>query len=118
MSAKIYSAFEEVTVPTFSFGKGASVEDYNKANDQYIQNLKDKLRESGYTGKNSGEVIKFPVADGHALYMVISMRPLQLMHIPIVDAYEFQYVHLMTAKEVNEQIEASKRWEKFLETQK
>ena len=109
MSAKIYSAFEELTVPSFSFGTGASIEDYNKANDQYIQDLKDKLTEMGYTGKNVGEVIKFPVADSHALYMVISMRPLQLMHIPIVDAWDFQYVHLLTAKEVNEQIEAQKR---------
>jgi hypothetical protein len=114
MSAKIYSAFEELTVPTFSFGNGASVEDYNKANDQYIVDMKAKLIEHGYKGKNSGEVIKFPVADGHALYMVISMRPLQLMHIPIVDAWEFQYVHLLTAKEVSGQIEANKKWDEFI----
>lgn len=118
MSAKIYSAFKELTVPTFSFGNGASVEDYNKANDQYIQDMKAMLIEHGYKGKNSGEVIKFPVADGHALYMVISMRPLELMHIPIVDAWDFQYAHLLTAKEVNTQIEAEKSLAKFFASRK
>lgn len=109
MSAKIYSAFETVKVPRFSFGMEQSVEDYHKANEDYIQKLRDRLAEYGYKGKNAGEVIKFQVADGYAQYMVISMRPLQLMHIPIIDAYEFQYVHLMTAKEVNEKVEAEKR---------
>ena len=109
MSAKIYSALKEVKVPRFSVGMGQTIEDYNKAMEQYKVDLKNKLIDMGYNGKNVGEVIKFQVADGYAQYMVISMRPLRLMHLPLIDGYSFQYVHLMTAKEVNEKIEAEKR---------
>lgn len=113
MSAQIYSALKEVKVPSFSFGMGQTIEDYNKAMDQYKVDLKNKLIDMGYNGKNVGEVIKFQVADGYAQYMVISMRPLRLMHLPLVDGYEFNYVHLMTANEVNEQIDRQRKLEEL-----
>src|SRR5213075_1881759 len=34
-----------------------------------------------------GQVIGFPVADGSAQYMVWKQKPLQLIHLPIGDAY-------------------------------
>lgn len=113
MSAQIYSALDSVKVPTFSFGTGQTIEDHNKAMDKYKVDLKKELNRMGYNGKNVGEVIKFQVADGYAQYMVISMRPLRLMHLPLIDSYEFNYVHLMTTKEVNDQIEANKKWEEL-----
>lgn len=36
-------------------------------------------------------IIGFSVADGRALYAVVSMKPLQLMHIPYGDGYRVQY---------------------------
>lgn len=111
MSAKIYSALKEVETPRFEFREG--IESYNKKEKKYLKDLKNKLIDMGYNGKNVGEVIKFQVADGYAQYMVVSMRPLRLMHLNLIDGYSFQYAHLLTAKEVNEQIDRQRRLEEL-----
>ena len=79
-----------------------------KNEEQYVIDLKKELKSMGYKGKNFGEILRFQVADGYAEYMVVSMRPLKLMHLPLGDAWDFQYAHLLTAKEVNEKIEGKK----------
>ena len=108
--ATVYSALS--TVPTPKFPQPYNHEEYQKNEDKYIADIKKELKSMGYNGKNFGEIIMFPVADGNALYMVVSMRPLKLMHLPLGDAWDFQYAHLLTAKEVNEKIEGQKAWEK------
>ena len=37
-----------------------------------------------------GKIIKFGVADGYAMYLVMNSKPLQLCHIPFMDGY---YAH-------------------------
>jgi hypothetical protein len=111
MAAEIYSALKEVKTPRFEFREG--IESYNKKEKKYLKDLKDALNKKGYTGKNVGEVLKFQVADGYAQYMVVSMRPLRLMHLDLVDGYSFGYAHLLTATEVNKQIKAQKEWDKL-----
>ena len=104
--AEIYSAPTEIELPKFDF-KNFNYEEHQKKENAYIE----KLRQFCFKrkrGKNVGEIIKFQVADGYALYMVASMRPLELIHIPLGDAYDFQYVHLMTPKEVQESIDREK----------
>jgi hypothetical protein len=108
--AEVYSVLDSVELPKFP--QPYNHEEYKKNEDKYIVDLKKELKSMGYKGKNFGEIIKFQVADGYAQYMVISMRPLQLMHLPLGDAWDFQYAHLLTAKEVNEKIEGQKAWEK------
>jgi len=44
------------------------------------------------------------MADGFAFYMVLSMRPLELMHIPLGDAYQFPYANRLTAKDIESKI--------------
>lgn len=34
-----------------------------------------------------GALVRFPVADGHAVYLVTSETPLKLQHVPFFDAY-------------------------------
>jgi len=70
--------------------------------------LKAYLAERGYTGKNAGETISFPVADSQAVYMVVSMRPLQLMEVPVGDCWTFQYIDRLTAKDVQQKIDQKK----------
>ena len=108
--AEVYSALS--TVPTPKFPQPYNHEEYQKNEDKYVADIKKELKSMGYKGKNFGEIIMFPVADGNALYMVVSMRPLKLMHLPLGDAWDFQYAHLLTAKEVNEKIEGKKAWDK------
>jgi hypothetical protein len=99
--AKIYASPLEVKVPEFNW---EDIEQYKKDCETYMENLKAFLRKRN-SGKNVGEIIQFPVADGYAQYMVASMKPVELVHIPLWDAWDFQYVHLMKAKEIQEQID-------------
>lgn len=109
--AKIFSAPEEVKAPKLDFN---DVKNWKANDEKYIQELKSHIQSLGYTGKNVGEVIQFPVADGYAQYMVASMKPLQLIHLPLGDAWDWQYAHLLTAKEVQEKIDQDKAWKEMI----
>lgn len=52
-----------------------------------------------------GEVIRDHVADGYARYMVAGLRPLELIHLPLGDAWHSRWAHLWTAKEVKQMVE-------------
>lgn len=117
MAAKIYIAPEELKVPQISF-ENFNLAEHNAAEAKYIEDLKQHMRELGYNGKNMGEILRFPAADSYAQYMVVSMRPLQLIHLELGDAWGFQYAHLLTAKEVQQKIDAEKRFNEFLDSQK
>ena len=93
------------------------VKDWQADEDRYVNELKDFLKKNGYTSKNAGVVISFPMADSSASYMVMSMKPVQLMHLRVGDEWEFQYAHLMTAKEIQEKIDHRKSMEDFWKKQ-
>ena len=105
MSAKIYSGIEGIELPELNFD---NISAYNKATEKYMDELK-AVCKANSNHKDVGEVIKFGVADGYALYMVYSMEPLELIHIGIMDGYQFEYVDLMTPERVSEQIEKNRR---------
>lgn len=115
MAAKVYQAPQEVSLPKNSFDNVAEWQENEK---KYIEQLKEHLTKMNYVGKNVGEILRFPAADGYAQYMVISMRPLMLIHLELGDAWTFQYAHLLTAKEVQQKIDAEKRLNAFLEENK
>ena len=45
-------------------------------------------------GKLEGAIVKFPYADGYALYMVQKEKPLILQHIPYGDAWHIPDSHI------------------------
>ena len=106
MSATIYSAPKEVKLPKTSY---QNLSEWVTLEKQYKQDLKKHIRKMGYKGKNVGEVVRFQVADGYAEYMVLSMRPLGLIHLDLGDGYQFPQVKLMNAKEVNKQLDIQKK---------
>ncbi len=107
--ATIYNSPEEIKVPEFNW---QDLEAYRKSEEKFLENLKAFLKRRN-KGKNVGEIIKFPAADGYALYMVASMRPAELVHIPLGDAWHFQYAHLLTAKEIQDKIDQEKAMEEL-----
>lgn len=105
--AKIYSAPKSIKLPKFDFlnsNHKKMIEDERK----YIADLKQHIKEMGYTEVEAGEIIKFPVADGYAQYMILSLKPVRLIHIELGDAYAFQYVNLLKAKDVREKLRLQK----------
>jgi len=110
MSAKIYQAPTELALPNTN---PQYLNEWEKLESQYKADLKKYIMSMGYKGKNVGEVIRFRVADGYAEYMILSMRPLGLIHLNLSDGYQYPHIHLMTAKEVNKQLEVQKKMEEL-----
>lgn len=102
--AQIYNPPSEIKVPELDFRDFGA---YEKSCKKFTTELKAFVK-GRKKGKHIGEIIRFPVADGHAEYMVASLSPVELVHIPLGDAWEFGYAHLMTKKEIVEQIERQK----------
>jgi len=103
MAAKIYKAPKTIKLPEIDF-ENFDREQMISEQDRYINDVK-KFCLKRKKGKNVGEIIEFPVADGSAMYMVASMRPLELIHLEIGDCWDYQYVHRLTATDVNSEIE-------------
>lgn len=62
----------------------------------YIERLSAMARERAGTvaaGSLVGKVVRFQIADGYAQYVVWSERPLQLVHIDVMDGYSISAAH-------------------------
>lgn len=104
--AKIYTPPGEIKVPEFSFKEIAK---YREECDKFTEELKQWcLKRKSEDGV--GEIIGFPVADGKALYMIASVKPVQLIHLPLWDAWEFQYAKNLTTKDVKTEIGKVRAW--------
>mgnify|MGYP001598554740 CR=1 FL=1 len=55
-------------------------------------------------GPERGEEIRFPIGDGYACYVVLSLKPVQLIHLPVGDAWQYQYAHRLTAHDIRAKI--------------
>ena len=66
--------------------------DWRKQEDEYVAKLAALARKQA-TGKLVGEVVRFPIADGHASYMVWHEKPLKLVHLALGDGYQIPDAH-------------------------
>lgn len=107
--AKIYSAPTNIKKPVMDF---RNINGYKADIERYINELKEVLV-NRKNGKNVGEIIRFPVADGYAEYMVASMRPLELVHLPLYDEWQFEYANRLTATDVEAKIQQQKNINKL-----
>lgn len=109
--AKIFAAPSSIELPQWSIKK---THNENMAEEKvYLDQLKDMLTKRKPTQKLVGEIIRFPAADGYAEYMVASTTPLELIHIPLGDAWDYQYAHRLTKKDVEEKIKNQKALEEL-----
>lgn len=83
--------------------------DYGNYNFEKEQEKEAKFRKellewahaNGYTGKNTGKIARFGVADGYAEYFVIeSARRFALVHMPFGDAYQMPYINRLTKADI------------------
>lgn len=109
--AKIFAAPSSIVVPSWNMKK--TYEENVAEENKYLDLLKDMLTKRKPTQKLVGEIIRFPVADGYAQYMIASTTPLELVHIPLGDAWDFQYAHRLTKKDVEEKVKNQKALEEL-----
>jgi len=73
------------------------------------------LKTKGYTGKRTGEIVRFQVADGYAEYMLGDGRKSILIHLPYYDGYQYGDVRFLPKAEIIRRIEAEKEFAKLFE---
>lgn len=85
-----------VPAPEIDYLKG-DWQDWDRQGNAYRERVRQAAKARGETGKDAdlvGEIMAFPVADGHAEYMVWRVRPFTLVHLEIHDDYHIPDAHL------------------------
>lgn len=96
-------------IPGFEQLPGEGFSEYLTRTDRLLAELQEKeaaLPEGTYVGA----VLRFPYADGYAMYLVQKTRPLTLQHIPFGDAWHIPEAHLrgLNLDDVKEQVARNK----------
>lgn len=81
--------------------------EYFDAQDDYFKGLQEHCKTRKPDEQYAGRVLRFPVADGYAVYVVASIVPLVLVHVPTGDGWEFRYVNRLTVKDIKEKLDTS-----------
>jgi len=106
---KIYDLPKEVPAPVVDYSnynhKKAEADEKKHTN-----KLKKHLIKLGYDKPLTGEILRDPVADGYALYMVADAgRNWGLVHLPYGDAYHSTDVEFLPKAEVKKRIQSQKK---------
>lgn len=82
-----------------------SFEQYMKDCEEYVEKVKNFCKTTyGKTCKEAGREVQFPVGDGHARYIIATLRPVKLIHLDIGDQWEFPYINRLTATDIRNRI--------------
>jgi len=109
---KIYSGIEEIKKPDASIDN-YDFDKYNKSCDDYVTQIKEWCKRECPECAEAGEEIHFGVADGRARYVVLNLKPVELIHLDIMDGYNYQYVHRLTAKDVRAELKRNRAIEEI-----
>ena len=101
---KVYTLTSEVKwdeSPFFDAEHRFDRDGYYKAIEDHKAKVKAWLLAHGYKGKNTGRIVRFPVADGYAEYMIAEGgRKSGLIHLPYGDGYDYRDVEFLPKKEI------------------
>lgn len=98
---KMYSLPEDLPAPVVNY-RDFDLAKVQADEDDHQKKLKDWLIASGFKGKNTGKILSFPIADGHAQYMFAEGRGRDdgLVHLPYGDAYQSRDAAFLPRKEI------------------
>ena len=111
MSTTVYSLPKTIKKPETDFANYNHAE-YLKKEEAFLKKLRTFIK-SHSSSKYNGKVVQFQVADSYAYYMVVSIRPSQVIHLPIGDEWEFQFINRLTGKDLADQIDAKEKMDKL-----
>jgi hypothetical protein len=113
---KVYSGVEGLKAPDYGTFKG-DYDEYFKAQEKYLEDLKEWARKNG-SGPEAGKEVTFPVADGHAVYVVVSLKPVKLVHVATGDAWHYEYVDRLTAVDLRKRIKSQEALDKLFRSRR
>ena len=108
---KVFTLPDGFEAPVFNW---EDIEKYQKDCSEHTKRIKQWCLERNPEQECVGEVIRFPVADGYAEYIVAAIKPVQLIHLPYMDAYQSETAYLMTATAIKEKVKQNKALEKLI----
>jgi len=115
MSNQIFQGVQGITIPNFDY----DIEDTNNrfkvyadASEKYLKDIQAWCKKNG-KGKYAGGLIKLPVADGYALYVVYSLRPVKLVHIDIYDGYHSPLIDGVTASKIKQLVDSERKMQEL-----
>jgi hypothetical protein len=108
---KIYAGIQNINPPEIS--EIHSIDKYFKDCEEFVKKIKVYAKYHG-SGKEAGEEISFPVADGHARYVILSIKPVKLIHLNVGDAWQYQYINRLTTSDIKKELKKQKEWKSFL----
>lgn len=104
--ATIYSTPEELKVPSWG---DMDRKEYIAAEAKYREDLK-KFCKAQSNSTYAGKIVQFPCADSYAEYMIITMKPLALFHVPLGDAWDFPYMERLTVQDIKDKVSLSREF--------
>lgn len=99
----IYNAPEQFKKPDITNYRD-NFGEYRAACHKYIEDIKAWAKQQNPNDEWAGRIALFPVADGHAQYIVVSLRPVILIHDDTGDAYQYPYAHRLSAQDIKDNI--------------
>jgi hypothetical protein len=89
---KVWAPPTELNKPSYS----GNWEEYDKAMTAYEDRIKDWCKKNSKTPNNElvGVEVSTPVGDGYARYLVLNIKPLELIHIDSGDAWNASEIWL------------------------
>lgn len=78
--------------------------------------LKEWLIGNGFTGPNTGRILRIPMADGYAKYMYADRANPHLVHLPYGDGWHHPDVKFLPPKEVIRRMDESDRLDAVFES--
>jgi hypothetical protein len=106
------SSMGKVYAPPFDPPAIDYVGDWQKQEKEYMDLLKEWCNENG-SGKYKGDTVQFPVADSYAVYMIMSLKPLEMIHVPLGDAWHYQYIERLTSADVKKEADGLRQMNKI-----
>ncbi len=80
--------------PGFKRGQNEGLDAYFERTQKKLLELSRRSAEQCRKEETEGVLLRFPVADGYAFYLVVKRHPLTLQHVPFGDAYEISDAHI------------------------
>lgn len=93
---------------------------YNAAEQAFLDEVRAFVQERAKASSKKqdhdliGQTVEFPVADGYASYMVARTTPLEFVHLPLGDAWQFPPVARYRLNEIRALVEANRALNKIL----
>jgi hypothetical protein len=114
---KIYSPPKEIgecpRLADYFTGGKFSRDEMFEAEKEWTESLRRWCKENSQD-EFAGEIVKEPVADGYAMYMVLSTKPVKLIHLPLGDAWDFRWAHRWTAPDIIQMVELERNFARVM----